>query len=141
MNHEKDNFKYVPALNGIRGMAVCGVIVYHAGDYTYLKGGFFFVDIFFVLSGFLITSLLLLEHEKFGAIELKKFYMRRALRLLPPLLVMLATLIVFAAFTHNREQIRIILEYSLIVLLCCQLDKSPRYGETNANSPCVVSIN
>jgi len=79
----------VPALNGVRGVAVVLVFLFHAGVPGF-SGAFIGVDIFFVLSGFLITVLLLQEHQRNGFISLKKFYLRRALRLLPALLLLLA---------------------------------------------------
>ncbi len=79
----------VPALNGVRGVAVVLVFLFHA-EVPGFSGAFIGVDIFFVLSGFLITVLLLQEHQRNGFISLKKFYLRRALRLLPALLLLLA---------------------------------------------------
>src|SRR5437762_1861238 len=84
---------YRPALDCLRGVAVLMVMFDHAGSYLWhndvLSGGGFGVDIFFVLSGFLITVLLLEEWDKTGRISLKGFYMRRALRLLPALFLVL----------------------------------------------------
>jgi peptidoglycan/LPS O-acetylase OafA/YrhL len=71
---------HVPALNGLRGLAIVAVMGYHL---DLLPGGFLGVDLFFVLSGFLITALLLKEHSERGAISLRRFYGRRARRLLP----------------------------------------------------------
>ena len=79
---------YRPALDGLRAIAVLAVIGYHF-DYGWLQGGFLGVDIFFVLSGYLITSLLLAEHTKSGAINFVAFWYRRAKRLLPALFLML----------------------------------------------------
>ncbi len=77
-----------PALDGIRGLAVAAVLAYHAG-LPWARGGFLGVDAFFVLSGYLITSLLLLEWRARGAIALSAFWARRARRLLPALFLML----------------------------------------------------
>jgi peptidoglycan/LPS O-acetylase OafA/YrhL len=79
---------YLPALDGIRGVAMIGILGVHAGVYL-TAGGFFFLDSFFALSGFLITSLLLVEWRKRGTIRLGAFWARRARRLLPALFVML----------------------------------------------------
>ena len=76
-----------PALDGLRGLAVVAVVVFHLG---HIDGGFLGVDLFFVLSGFLITSLLVTEHRRHGAIDLRAFWVRRARRLLPALLLTLA---------------------------------------------------
>jgi peptidoglycan/LPS O-acetylase OafA/YrhL len=82
---------YRPALDGLRALAVLAVIAHHASP-TLLPGGFLGVDVFFVLSGFLITALLLEEWEKTGRIGLLQFYRRRALRLFPALGAMLVVL-------------------------------------------------
>jgi len=71
---------YRPWLDGLRGVAILLVLVYHLG---LLPGGFLGVDVFFVLSGFLITSLLVEEWQRRGTISFRHFYLRRALRLLP----------------------------------------------------------
>jgi peptidoglycan/LPS O-acetylase OafA/YrhL len=73
---------YVAALDGVRALAVAGVVLYHAGV-AWMPGGYLGVDVFFVLSGFLITSLLLTEHRSAGRIDLRRFWVRRARRLLP----------------------------------------------------------
>ena len=82
----------VPALNGIRGVAVALVLVGHSGI-PGVAGGFIGVDVFFVLSGFLITSLLLDEIGRTGQLDLGAFWVRRARRLLPALLIMVLAVI------------------------------------------------
>jgi peptidoglycan/LPS O-acetylase OafA/YrhL len=77
------------ALDGMRAFAVVAVMIFHFYIPTLLPGGFLGVDVFFVLSGFLITSLLIGEQGKYQRIDLKAFYIRRALRLLPALLAMM----------------------------------------------------
>jgi peptidoglycan/LPS O-acetylase OafA/YrhL len=79
---------YVPAFDGMRGVAMLGILGVHAGLYL-TAGGFFLLDSFFALSGFLITSLLIVEWRKRGTIKLGAFWARRARRLLPALLFML----------------------------------------------------
>ena len=79
---------YLPGLDGVRALAVLGVLLYH-GDLTWMQGGFLGVDVFFVLSGFLITTLITEEFERSGRINFGKFYLGRARRLLPALLLML----------------------------------------------------
>ncbi|MGI9136820.1 MAG: acyltransferase family protein, partial [Candidatus Nanopelagicales bacterium] len=79
---------YLPGLDGIRALAVLGVLLYHA-DLGWLRGGFLGVDVFFVLSGFLITSLILEELDRRGRVNFRRFYIGRARRLLPALLLML----------------------------------------------------
>jgi peptidoglycan/LPS O-acetylase OafA/YrhL len=84
---------HLPALDGLRGLAVIGVLLFHAG---HLKGGFLGVDLFFTLSGFLITSLLLTEHARTERIGLGAFWGRRARRLLPAVLTLF---VVMAGYT------------------------------------------
>jgi peptidoglycan/LPS O-acetylase OafA/YrhL len=86
-------FGYVPALDGLRALSVLGVMLYHGGSLT---GGYLTIDVFFVLSGFLITSLLLGEWVKRMTIRLGQFWARRARRLLPALLVMLVGVALYA---------------------------------------------
>ena len=76
-------------LDGLRALAVIGVVLYHA-DVAWLPAGFLGVDIFFVVSGYLITSLLIREFDARGSISLTRFWFRRAVRLLPALFVLLA---------------------------------------------------
>ncbi len=79
---------YLPGLDGIRAIAVMGVLLYHAG-WSALPGGFLGVDVFFVLSGFLITTLILEEMSRSGRVDFRRFYLGRARRLLPAVLLML----------------------------------------------------
>jgi peptidoglycan/LPS O-acetylase OafA/YrhL len=85
---------HLPALNGVRGIAVVLVFLFHA-EVPGFTGAFIGVDIFFVLSGFLITALLLQERQGRGTVSLKKFYLRRALRLLPALFLLLAVYLLY----------------------------------------------
>jgi peptidoglycan/LPS O-acetylase OafA/YrhL len=82
----------IPALDGLRAVAVALVLADHGGI-PGVPGGFLGVDVFFVLSGFLITSLLLHEHSRTGRIRLREFWIRRARRLLPALLVMVLAVV------------------------------------------------
>ena len=82
--------RYISGFDGIRAIAVIAVLLFHA-DLPWLPGGFLGVDVFFVLSGFLITSILLKERESTGSIKFGRFYLGRARRLLPALLLVLAT--------------------------------------------------
>ena len=67
---------YWPALDGVRALAVTAVLLFHGGV-AWMPGGFLGVDAFFVLSGFLITSLLLVEHADTGRIRLSRFWLRK----------------------------------------------------------------
>ncbi|WP_230314481.1 acyltransferase family protein [Candidatus Contendibacter odensensis] len=102
MTQRRSKLGYVSELDGLRGAAILGVMGFHA-DTPFLKGCFIGVDIFFVLSGFLITTLLIQEFDESGSVSLKNFYMRRVLRLGPALI---ALLIVFclASFAVLSEE-------------------------------------
>jgi peptidoglycan/LPS O-acetylase OafA/YrhL len=96
-------FRHMPALDGLRGVAVLSVVAYHFG--TGLSGGFLGVDTFFVLSGFLITSLLIVEWERKGRIDLVAFWIRRARRLLPALLLVLAVVAVWSTIVFPDDRL------------------------------------
>jgi peptidoglycan/LPS O-acetylase OafA/YrhL len=92
---------YRPGLDGLRAIAVAGVFLYHA-RVNWLPGGFLGVDLFFVLSGYLITSLLLVEWDAKHVIDLRRFWARRARRLFPAVVVVvLASLILAAIFARD----------------------------------------
>ena len=84
----KARLRRVPGIDGLRGVAVLAVVLYHFFG-TIMPGGFLGVDVFFVLSGFLITSLLVREYAVTGRVNLKKFWLRRVRRILPAALVVL----------------------------------------------------
>ena len=83
---------YIPSLDGIRALAVTTVFVAHAGLDRFIPGGFG-VTVFFFLSGFLITSLLRREHEQHGFIHLQQFYLRRIIRIWPPMYLTLGIVV------------------------------------------------
>ena len=87
---------YRPAFDGLRAFAVGAVVLFHAG-WSRAHGGFLGVDVFFTLSGYLITTLLLTEHQQTGRIRLVSFWLRRARRLMPAQIVM-AFIVVVAAW-------------------------------------------
>jgi peptidoglycan/LPS O-acetylase OafA/YrhL len=87
---------YVPALDGIRGLAVVAIMGYHGGVFL-TGGGFYSLDTFFTLSGFLITSLIVAEWQSSGHIRLARFWARRARRLLPALLLLLLVVVGYVA--------------------------------------------
>ncbi|WP_442599819.1 acyltransferase family protein [Neobacillus sp. D3-1R] len=93
----KGAIRYIPGFDGLRALAVLGVIFYHL-NIPYTSGGFLGVTVFFVLSGFLITSLLKWEWEQTGRVDLKHFWIRRAKRLLPAMFLLLIVLNVVIPF-------------------------------------------
>src|SRR6188508_944982 len=98
---------YLPGLDGMRALAVVAVMVYHANS-TWLPGGFLGVEMFFVISGYLITLLLIAERERNYRISLGHFWLRRARRLLPALFLMMLMVTVWTAVfeRHALGQLR-----------------------------------
>ena len=82
--------QYIPAIDGLRALAVIAVMLYHLG-FSWIPGGFLGVDLFFVISGYVITRLLLDSIEQSGGLDLRGFYLARARRLLPALLFTVTT--------------------------------------------------
>ena len=91
--------RHIPALDGLRGVAVIAVMLFHFGTRELVPGGFLGVDVFFVLSGFLVTSLLLEEWKRSGSIDVRGFYGRRFFRLAPALPLLF---VAYAAVTTFR---------------------------------------
>ncbi len=94
---------YLPGLDGLRAVAVVAVMLYHA-NHTWLGGGFLGVEVFFVISGYLITLLLIGECDRTGTVDLKQFWLRRFRRLLPALFAMMVALGVYMALFQQRPQ-------------------------------------
>ena len=84
----KRGIQYIPAIDGLRAIAVIAVMLYHLGI-PWIPGGFLGVDLFFVISGYVITRLLLDSIQERGGLDLRDFYMARIRRLLPPLVFMI----------------------------------------------------
>lgn len=82
--------QYIPAIDGLRALAVIAVMLYHLG-FNWIPGGFLGVDLFFVISGYVITRLLLDSIEQSGGLDLRGFYLARARRLLPALIFTVTT--------------------------------------------------
>ena len=92
---------YLPGLDGLRAIAVVAVMVWHA-DHSWLQGGFLGVEVFFVISGYLITLLLISEKERTGRVRIGQFWLRRARRLLPALFTMMSALAIYMALFRPR---------------------------------------
>ena len=97
---------YSPGLDGLRALAVIAVLLYHA-DLSFIPGGFLGVEVFFVISGYLISALLLAEWHTRGHIDLKNFWLRRARRLLPALYVLLMVCLAYAVVFLPGEVARL----------------------------------
>ncbi|HEC2149084.1 TPA: acetyltransferase [Staphylococcus delphini] len=94
--------RYMPGLDGIRAVAVIAIIIYHLNP-QWLWGGFLGVDTFFVISGYLITSLLLTEYHNTGKIELTSFWLRRVKRLIPAVLFLVMGVLVLTLIFMPTE--------------------------------------
>ena len=95
---------HLPGLDGLRGLAVAGVICFH-GNWPWMQGGYLGVSLFFTLSGFLITSLLLVEQQRTGGISLRRFWGRRFRRVLPAAWLTLLAVVIAGWFLLDAEQV------------------------------------
>lgn len=95
---------HLAALDGLRGLALLGVLLFHAGGL--LPGGYLGVDLFFVLSGYLITSLLVREYRDTGRVDLYRFWVRRCRRLFPALLSLMPAIAVYGRFFARPEDLQ-----------------------------------
>ena len=86
--------RYIPAIDGLRAVAVVAVMLYHLG-FSWIPGGFLGVDLFFVISGYVITRLLLDSIQRSGGLDLRAFYKARIRRLFPPLVFMIFVTIIY----------------------------------------------
>ena len=86
--------RYIPAIDGLRAVAVIAVMLYHLG-FTWIPGGFLGVDLFFVISGYVITRLLLDSIQRSGGLDLRAFYKARIRRLFPPLVFMIFVTVIY----------------------------------------------
>ncbi|MFZ4124383.1 MAG: acyltransferase family protein, partial [Candidatus Planktophila sp.] len=90
----QSGIRHIPAIDGLRAVAVIAVMLYHLGV-SWIPGGFLGVDLFFVISGYVITRLLLDSIQRSGGLDLRAFYKSRLRRLLPPLVFMIVTTTLF----------------------------------------------
>ena len=111
------NINYRPEIDTLRAIAVLSVVAYHMqiyiGNNLLFPGGFIGVDIFFVISGYLISSLILKEVEDTNSFSFKIFYKRRIKRLIPVLIFVISISIPFSLFVLNPYQL---LDYSISLL-------------------------
>lgn len=117
---------YVPELDGLRAIAALLVILFHSDRDGLFQGGFLGVDVFFVLSAFLITSILVDEQDRTGTVLLGRFYWRRAIRLMPALLLFLAVYlavapIFFPGYPHARDALIAALYVSNFAFVAAQI--------------------
>jgi peptidoglycan/LPS O-acetylase OafA/YrhL len=92
---EGGSLPYLPGLDGLRALAVIAVLLYHSG-LPWIPGGFLGVEVFFVISGYLITALLLAQWRQLGRVDVKTFWLGRARRLLPALYLVLVVTLAYA---------------------------------------------
>ena len=109
----RSTFSYRASLDGLRGLSIIAVMAFHSGI---ISGGYIGVDVFFALSGFLITTLLLDEWRQHGRISIARFYLRRGLRLLPALLVLVLICAPATAALAPIEKSRHVWQASAFVL-------------------------
>ena len=95
----RPDLNYVPALDGVRGVAVLTIMGYHGGVFL-TSGGYYSLDTFFALSGFLITTLLVAEWQQSATVRLGRFWARRARRLLPALILLVVAVLLFARYAE-----------------------------------------
>lgn len=116
LNRTMNPSHYRPDIDGLRTIAVGGVVLFHAFP-AMVTGGFVGVDVFFVISGYLITGILVRERESTGSIDFGEFYARRVRRLLPALLVVIAATLAIGSFLSPAEGERQSLAWSALAAL------------------------
>lgn len=115
MKSSSRSITYMPGLDGLRAFAVLSVILYHL-SVSFFSGGFLGVDLFFVLSGYLITGLLLREWQTTGRLDLKRFWIHRFRRLFPALFVMLLLVLGYVTI-FERELLHTVRQDSAFALI------------------------
>ena len=135
------SIKYRPEIDGLRAIAVISVIIYHLNE-NWLPGGFLGVDIFFVISGFLITGIIIKEIQQ-NAFSFKQFYTRRIKRIYPAFITVIAlvSFIASAIFIYNDfNQLRKTIELATIFLSNFYLGLTQGYFDLSANENPVLHI-
>src|SRR2546430_7397696 len=113
---------YVGGLDGLRAIAVAAVVVFHFAP-TVLPAGFLGVDVFSVVSGFLISRLVTSEIERSGAVSLRNFWARRARRLLPALVTVTVVVLCAAAISFSKSEIHDLRAQALGTLFYCRSEE------------------
>ncbi len=135
-NRQQEKLTFQPALNGVRGLAMLMIFFFHCGFFC-SSGTFLSVDMFFSLSGFLITLLLLQEWQASGNISLKKFYLRRILRLFPALLFLLLLYFIFCLSVFDgTERDRYFSEIPIVLFYMANWFRALHLGELNVLGHC-----
>ena len=106
---------YKPHIDGLRALAVLPVIFFHAG-FEIFQGGFIGVDIFFVISGYLITNIILKDLKK-NTFKISNFYIRRARRILPALFLVTLSSLIISIFLMSEEEIKFFSRQAISVVL------------------------
>lgn len=107
--------RYIPAIDGLRAVAVIAVMLYHLG-FSWIPGGFLGVDLFFVISGYVITRLLLDSIQRSGGLDLRAFYKARIRRLFPPLVFMVSVTVFYIGFWAPETMRRFITDSPFALL-------------------------
>ena len=126
-----------PSLDVLRGGAVLFIVLFHVNVPFFNKGGWIGVDLFFVLSGFLISGLLFHDFQKLGKIRLGRFWFRRAFKILPPLYVFLAamgTLMLSFHFFTGKAFASTLFFYSTTCRILTAREAPLQTGRVNADS-------
>ncbi len=139
--NRRSSIEYQPALDGVRAVAVVLVLLFHLG-LPWMRAGYLGVSVFFTLSGFLITSLLLAEHSANGGVDVRQFYARRARRLLPASLLVLGGVVAARWIGEFRNVPRLrpeLLGALLQVFNWVQLAGTSSYGQLFKGAAAFVS--
>lgn len=116
MDGQKKEFAYIPHLDGLRAISVFAILTFHLRP-DWLPGGFLGVDIFFIISGFLITSLLSNEIQNHGRIDFSRFYLRRFKRLFPSFILIILITLITSYFLFDQQKFVSVAKTALFSIL------------------------
>ena len=114
MNSSRNKIQYIPPIDGLRALAVIAVLLYHLGV-SWIPGGFLGVDLFFVISGYVITRLILDSIDRSSALDLRAFYLARVRRLLPSLLVVISSSILISSIWAPESMRRLLSDIPYVI--------------------------